>query len=160
MTPLMQWAARWNISTAAINELRLFILGLDGGPGNPTEGASETAVQTRVRVHASRRGMRLWRNNVGVFHDPERNIYVRYGLANDSRQMNEVVKSADLIGIDPVVITPAHVGHTIGQFVSFECKHEGWKYTGTDRERAQENWAQIVTSLGGRARFITSEAQL
>lgn len=160
MTPLMQWAARWNIPTPAIHDLRLFVLGLDGGPGNPAEGLSEAAVQSRVRVAASRRGMRLWRNNVGAFHDAAAGIHVRYGLANDSKAMNESVKSADLIGIDPVLITPQHVGQTIGQFVSFECKHEGWKYTGNPREQAQERWAQIVTSLGGVGRFITSEKEL
>lgn len=156
----MEWAARWQIPMPAIHDLRLFVLGLDGGPGNPTAGASEAAVQSRVRVAASRRGMRLWRNNVGVHHDPEQGIFVRYGLANESKLVNDVVKSADLIGIRPRIVQPSDIGALIGQFVSYEVKHEGWKYTGTEREQAQERWAQIVTSLGGEARFITSEDQL
>lgn len=156
----MEWAARWNIPSPAIHDLRLFVLGLDGGPGDPVNGASEAAVQTRVRVRASRLGMRLWRNNVGAYHDPERNVYVRFGLANDSKAMNAQVKSADLIGIRPRVVQPQDVGCLIGQFVSYEVKHEGWQYAGTEREQAQERWAQIVTSLGGEARFITSEVQL
>jgi len=47
------------------------------------------------------------------------------------------------------------VGSVLGQFVSFEVKRAGWKYAGTDRERAQEAWAALVTSLGGLARFVS-----
>ena len=156
MTPLQEWAARWHIPQAALDDFRQFTLGLDGGPGDPVPGLSEAAVQTQVRVAASRRGMRLWRNNVGAFHDAERNVHVRFGLANDSAQLNAIVKSADLIGIRPRIVQPQDVGCLIGQFVSYEVKRAGWKYTGSEREVAQEAWAQLITSLGGEARFVTS----
>ena len=160
MTPLMQWAARWGVSAEAVNDLRRYVLGLDVGHTQPEVGASEAAVQSRVRVKASRLGLRLWRNNVGAVHDVENNVHVRYGLANDSKLVNSMVKSGDLIGIRPRIIQPADVGCLVGQFVSFECKRSDWRYAGTDRELAQERWAQIVTSLGGEARFVTSEDQV
>jgi hypothetical protein len=73
--------------------------------------------------------------------------------------MNRSLKSADLIGIQPVLITPAHVGCVIGQFVSREVKRPGWRYRGSDREQAQKAWADLVNSLGGNAAFTTGEWQ-
>lgn len=156
---LDEWAAAWGINAAAMADLRHRVLGLDGGDPAPTPGLSEAAVQNRVRVRASQLGMRAWRNNVGVLEN-DAGIPIRFGLANDSPQVNALCKSGDLIGIRPRVIQPGDVGHTIGQFVSLECKKAGWVYTGTDREKAQAAWAALVLSLGGDARFITDERQL
>jgi hypothetical protein len=120
----------------------------------------ESEVQARVRLEAARRGWNLWRNNVGVLMD-SRGVPVRYGLANDSKAVNANVKSGDLIGIRPVLITPQHVGHYIGQFVSVECKRDGWRASATDEhEAAQMRWAQIVLLAGGHAVFATSERDL
>lgn len=157
---LDEWARQWAIHPAALADLRNRVLGLDGGDPAPAPGTSEAAVQSRVRIEASRYGLRVWRNNVGAFHDAERGVHVRFGLANDSPAVNARIKSADLIGIRPRLIHPEDVGKRFGQFVSFECKHAGWKYTGTDREQAQANWANLVLSLGGDARFITGEGQV
>lgn len=74
--------------------------------------------------------------------------------------MNKVIKSADLIGIRPVLITPGHVGLVIGQFVSREIKPTGWKYTGKAREEAQLRWAELVAACGGDAAFATGEGTL
>jgi hypothetical protein len=83
---------------------------------------------------------------------------VRFGLANDSKQVNQRVKSADLIGIRPVVITQDMVGAVIGQFVSIECKHEGWKPSMSDEhEAAQARWAELVLLAGGYATFSTGQ---
>lgn len=82
---------------------------------------------------------------------------VRYGLANDSKQANDALKSGDLIGIRRVIISPDMVGHTIGQFVSRECKAPGWKFTGSGREAAQSAWAILVRNYGGDAAFTTGE---
>lgn len=120
---------------------------------------TEAAIQTLVRLEASRKGLVLWRNNVGVLTD-ERGVPVRFGLANDSAAVNRNIKSADLIGIRPLLITPEHVGHTIGQFVSREVKAAGWRYTGTPREAAQLRWAELVLGLGGDAAFATGEGSL
>lgn len=160
MLDLKDWATQWGVSHHAMTDLRHQLGGLDTPPDPDGDPLSEAAVQSRTRVAASRQGMCLWRNNVGAFHDQERNTFVRFGLANDSAQMNRVVKSADLIGIRPVLITSGDVGRTIGQFVSLECKHGGWKWAAGEREVAQHAWALRVAALGGYARFISDAAQL
>lgn len=159
---LSEWAARWAIPAAALADLRARVLGMDGGcpQPQPPAGTSEAAVQAAMRIEASRAGMRLWRNNVGAVTDPSTGTHLRYGLANDSPHVNRVIKSADLIGIRPVVIRPEDVGRQIGQFVSYECKRAGWRYTGTEREVAQAAWATLILSLGGDARFITGPGQI
>lgn len=98
----------------------------------------------------------LWRNNVGAAKDAQGNFF-RFGLANESKAQNAVLKSGDLIGIKPVIITPEMAGSMIGQFVSIETKAAGWKYRGTPREVAQKNWIDLVRSLGGDAGFDNGE---
>lgn len=161
MSPAVyQWAARHGVTLAALNELQA-LFGMHGGHGLPPEvkGTSEAAVQAAVRLEAARKGVRLFRNNVGALID-SRGVPVRYGLANDSKQLNEVMKSADLIGWRPLLIGPQHVGTVVGQFVSREVKAVGWRYTGADREPAQLAWAQLVTSGGGDAAFCTGDGTL
>lgn len=118
-------------------------------------GMSEASIQQRLRLWASKRGVRLWRNNVGVLKD-ERGVPVRYGLANESKAMNQNIKSSDLIGITPVTVTPDMVGKTLGVFTAYECKAEDWSYRANKREIAQLKWLELVQSLGGIAQFINS----
>lgn len=161
MTPaVIDWCLRHGVNGSALKELEA-IFRLRGPSVMPADapGTSEAAVQSAVRLEAARKGVRLWRNNVGALLD-ERGVPVRYGLANDSKVVNEVIKSGDLIGIRPVLITPAHVGSTIGQFVSRECKRVGWKYRGDKREQAQLAWAQLVVADGGDAAFCNGEGSL
>lgn len=150
---LNAWASRHAVSPAALYELRQILVGPASDPV-VTPGASEQAVQSQVRVAASARGWRVFRNNIGAGR-LESGSYVRWGLANDSAALNASVKSGDLIGCAPVLVTPQHVGQVIGQFVSLECKRAGWCYTATEREVAQLKWIEIITALGGYARFTT-----
>jgi hypothetical protein len=119
----------------------------------------ESDVLAAIRLATSKRGILVFRNNVGVLRD-ERNVPVRYGLANDSKALNASVKSSDLIGWMSVRIGPEHVGCKIAQFVSIECKREGWTYRGDDRERAQKKWIDMVNEAGGFGRFVTGEGDL
>lgn len=160
MTDLSSWAARHNVTPAALAELRALLLGNDtthNAARRHNDDISETAVQNAVRAEASKRGGRLFRNNVGAGHIAETGSFLRWGLCNDSAALNAHVKSGDLIGLIPVTITPEHVGQTIGQFWSVECKHGAWHYTGTDREVAQQRWLEMVVALGGRAQFSTGK---
>lgn len=152
MSTLFDWAARWRIPHEALVELQRELGYLGGHVAEP--GASESAVLAAVRLEAARAGRLGWRNNVGALQD-ERGRVVRYGLANDSKALNARIKSADLIGINPVLITPGHVGKVIGQFWSRECKAAGWRYTGTDREQAQARWIELIQSRGGDACFAS-----
>lgn len=156
MTILHQWAIDWQVPMTAVHDLqRRFGMETDPKPTNHPPH-SETRVQQDVRLAASRAGWRLWRNNVGALQDAT-GRWVRYGLANESLQLNKAVKSGDLIGIKPVVITPEMVGSTIGQFASREVKKEGWVYTGDPHEYAQLVWINLINSLGGDAAFTMGE---
>jgi hypothetical protein len=119
----------------------------------------ETDLQAKVKLEATQKGMRLWRNNVGAFKTPD-GSYVRFGIANDSPRLNAIFKSSDLIGIRPVLITKDMVGKTIGQFVAREIKREGWTYKGTEREKAQKAFIDLIKSMGGDAMFCTGEGTL
>ena len=120
---------------------------------------NESPLYQALRIEAAQKGGRLWRNNVGALQDA-RGRWVRYGLANDSKQVNEALKSSDLVGIMPQLILPEHVGHTFGRFVCREVKAPDWHYTGTPREVAQKAWLDLINSLGGDARFATKEGTL
>jgi hypothetical protein len=157
---LVSWATRNAVSHQALAELQA-IFRLNGAEKMDvvSVGNSEAAVQAQIRLEAARKGLRLWRNNVGVLKD-ERGVPVRYGLGNDSKQLNAVIKSGDLIGWRPVLITPEMVGSTIAQFVSRECKRVGWSYKGDEHERAQLKWAEIIVADGGDACFASGEGTL
>ena len=119
---------------------------------------NEATIQAKARLSAAKKGWQLWRNNVGVLVDAKGRP-VRFGLCNDSKQVNHNVKSGDLIGIRPILITADMVGQTIGQFVSVECKHSGWipnVRDGEDRVKAQMKWAELVNRAGGHAVFTTT----
>ena len=140
-------------------QITLGTYSLPAPPEAPGAGKSEAWAQSMIRLEASEKGVKLFRNNVGVLKD-ETGRPVRYGLANDSPKTNEVIKSGDLIGLRPLVILPQHVGHTFGQFVSREVKPPGWQFTGAGREQAQLNWCNLINSCGGDAAFATGAGTL
>jgi hypothetical protein len=138
-----QWAARWPEAAAELRAIALSSI-ISTAP----EGADEAYAQIQVRLEASQKGHRLFRNNVGA-------AYLKNGTF-----VNKTLKSADLIGIKRVLITHDMVGTTIGQFLSREVKHPGWTYAATEREKAQVNWANLVLSLGGDAAIVTGPGSL
>lgn len=154
---LREWALRHGIGVDALGELSAML----GAVAVTTPaGGSEAKVQSLVRLAAPGAGMRLFRNNVGALLD-ERGVPVRYGLANDSKALNQRIKSSDLIGWRRLVIAPEMVGYAVAQFVSLECKHEAWKPSpGDAREAAQQSWLTLVAADGGYAKFITGANQL
>lgn len=158
MNHLHAWAAHHHISPVALADLQQMLGTVQTDP-SPQAGESEAAVQNRIRLEASRKGCRLWRNNVGAFED-EDGRFIRYGLCNESHSMNQIIKSSDLVGIRPVLIESYHVGGVIGQFVAREVKAGDWKYAATEREVAQLKFLELVTSMGGDAMFANQEGTL
>lgn len=156
---LTQWGIKWGVPFEALDELRREFGRISTEPDQGIDALSEAAVQTNIRLEASRKGGRLWRNNVGAFK-PEQGGMVRYGLCNDSKQQNKIVKSSDLIGIRPVAIGLEHVGQTLGLFVARECKPSNWQYCGDEHELAQLKFLELVAALGGDASFVTGEGTL
>ncbi|QOR55761.1 MAG: hypothetical protein YHS30scaffold667_57 [Phage 65_10] len=152
---LYTWAFRHGITPLALQELQLE-LGLDYDENAPASTAlTEAGVQSRARLAHNKSGGRCWRNNSGVLPDPDTGRPVRFGLANESKEINAVLKSSDLIGIAPRLITPDMVGTLIGQFWAREAKAPGWRYTGTEREVAQLAFINLVLRLGGDAGFVS-----
>jgi hypothetical protein len=154
---ISEWAARNQVSTTALMELLELLADNDHSPeaADPDKLASEARQQSIVRLEAPKHGVWLTRNNVGVLPNPDTGRPVRYGLANESKAQNQVVKSADLIGFRKRVILPTDVGTVIAQFVSRECKAEGWKFKGTARELAQQRWRDFININGGDAAFAS-----
>ncbi len=161
MSALHEWAIAWRIPVAALQDLqtRLGLLTPAFSPATPGYGKTEAYSQSAIRLEAGQKDILLFRNNVGALKDKAGRL-IRYGLANDSADMNDVIKSADLIGIRKVLITPQHVGYYIGQFVSREAKEPGWQYTGADREVAQLAWLNMILAHGGDAAFATGAGTL
>lgn len=157
---IYNWATRNGVSVTALHELQA-IFGMHGGHNLPAtiRGTSEAAVQSAVRLEAASKGVHLFRNNVGSMID-SRGVPVRFGLANESEQVNSAIKSADLIGWRPLLIEQYHVGQCVAVFVSRECKPAGWYYTGNKHELAQLAWLQLVTASGGDAAFCAGEGTL
>lgn len=155
---LSEWGRKWDIDPRAISELRSIFGATMPDQAMQEVPRSEAAIQNAIKLEASQKGCRLWRNNVGAYKTEEG--FIRYGLANESSGMNRVIKSADLIGIRPVLITQEHVGTVIGQFLSREIKKTGWKYIETDREKAQLKWIELITGFGGDACFAQREGTI
>lgn len=156
-TVIDQWAQAWSIPAAALADLRArYVIATAAEVDNTLPENSEARVQSEVRLAAPRANLLLFRNNVGALLN-ENGRPIRYGLANDSKQMNQHIKSADLVGIRRVLITQAHLGTVIGQFASVECKWRGWQ-EGEDkkREKAQKEWATLVQSWGGFAKVTST----
>lgn len=151
-----EWAKQWNIPQAAVDDL-LLRTGRNVGPTNVKEpGASESRIQSQCRLKAEDDGNFLHRNNVGALKDI-RGVPVRFGLLNDSKEINKIIKSADLIGGRRVLITPKMVGHVILQYYSVECKEANWCYDPNDpHTAAQARWADFINSRGGYAVFATT----
>jgi hypothetical protein len=156
---LNQWAIEWGIPYAAVQDLQ-WRMGLEGhaalGLPPPPAGKSEAYVSSLLRLEASQQGGRLFRNNVGATQD-ETGRLIRFGLANESKQMNKMLKSADYIGILPRRVTQEMVGQIHGIFLSREAKEPDWVFDPNDEHQAaQKRWNDLILSLGGDAGFATS----
>jgi hypothetical protein len=153
------WARKHAISHMALTELLTCLnvpsTGIDSGKHN-----SEEAVQAECMILAARGGAALWRNNSGALKD-ETGRLVRFGLGNTSSRINDVWKSADLIGILPMRIEQRHVGTTVGRFWAVECKEPGWKFRQSDKRAvAQAAFIANVKGLGGQATFAQGTGDL
>jgi len=119
----------------------------------------EDKASQEVRLRASDWGMKLMRNNSGVLPNPKTNRPVRFGLGNESKKINESLKSGDYIGITPVAITQEMVGKTIGVFTNIEVKAVGFvereSYRENSREYAQNNFNNLTIKHGGMAGFAS-----
>lgn len=153
---LLKWQRKHGITDEALADLA-DIVGLTVEAG---DSDGEHKVQDDARLLASKKGWRLFRNNKGVLPDPKTGRWIRFGLCNDNPTIGKRLRSSDLIGIRPVVITPDMVGTTIGQFMAREIKKAGWRYKGTEHEEAQLAFGTLIIGLGGDFKFWNGEGDL
>ena len=146
------WAVRHRLSEQAYRELLHIVLPPAPDVSDNPE-RHETAIQTGIRLDASKQNNMLLRNNNGVAI-AEDGRHVRYGLGNDSKKLNENWKSSDLIGITQV--RASYVGQIFGVFTAVEAKAGSWRWTGKGREVAQSNFLRTVNCLGGIGLFANS----
>lgn len=154
MMTLDQWAVLWGVPPAAMEQLRTLTLPITDAPRKAVSDAkSEAAVSERILLaSAERDDLLMFRNNVGAWKHPETGRVVRYGLGNESKRVNETIKSADFIGIWRKRVTLADVGKDHGLLVSTEAKREDEPLNPNDpRTAAQLRWAQAINSFGGIA---------
>lgn len=110
---------------------------------------SETDVLKAIQLETATLGYHFWRNNSGAMFNPH-GRFVRFGLGNESAEINEKMKSSDLIGIGPG-----------GKFWAVEAKEPGWVYNPRDEtERAQFCFLTIVSISGGIGMFATHPDQV
>ncbi len=147
LNPLEQWRQKHGINDDAWTDL---CVTLAFNPPMPTPAEEtdygETAISSTIRLEASKLGVSLWRNNSGVATNRDGRP-VRFGLGNDSKRLNETMKSSDLIGLT-----------SRGTFVAVEVKRPGWHARFerfTPRELAQWNFHQHVQRNYGVAGFAT-----
>lgn len=150
---LSEWAEIWGLPPEALDDLHDRTLQAFPPPVVTKVDGSEAYTSSLVRLAAPGAGYWLTRNNVGALRDQSGRL-IRFGLANESKALNESIKSGDLIGWRSVVITPEMVGQRVAIFTSVECKKAEWK-PGEDpkREEAQARWAALVIAAGGEACF-------
>lgn len=160
---MIDWEKRHPVAAAELRAL----LGAVPWPVVPKkgDGRSEAWAQQQVRMSVAEQGAMAWRNNVGATpakcpHCGTKQQPIRYGLANDSSELNEVIKSHDLILAIPRKIQHSDVGKVIAQFGSIETKRPGWVYSGTPEEQGQLAWATLISQLGGFTAFSTGEIDL
>lgn len=117
---------------------------------------NEATTQAEIRLAAAEAGLHLFRNNSGVAFD-KTGRPVRFGLGNDSAEINSVIKSGDLIGWREVTITADMVGQTVAQFVSVECKGESARNRAVPKP--QQTWADLVKGAGGLGVIVFSAVE-
>lgn len=112
--------------------------------------SEEGNIQRRIMLAASAASMTTWRNNTGTAwrgethhgsHKGEKALIltnyrpVHFGLCKGS---------ADLIGLKPTIITSAHIGASMAQFVAIEVKAPKGRLS-----EQQKNFLRFVEESGG-----------
>jgi len=155
---LTTWQRVHGVTPAAMRDLLTMLQPVVDYTPDPVTYASEAAVQAQIRLEAPNHNSIVWRNNQGACVD-DTGRQIRYGLGNDSKKLNNVWKSSDLIGITKRIVMPEHIGQEWGIFTAVEVKDPGWKFTpGDKRAVAQLAFGNHVRRMGGLFTFAPTVA--
>lgn len=110
-----------------------------------------------IQLRASEVGMRLFRNNNGFAWVGEWKKINKAGdvLIKNARPFHGGlgVGTGDLVGWNPVKITPEHLGKIFAVFANCECKNPN----GRGRvEKEQQNFNDFVIQSGGFSSIVKS----
>ena len=121
--------------------------------------AKESNLQREIRLRASQRGARLFRNNVGFGYVSTKkaefnrtqcvqlvNLYPGDCVLRKARPIKFGLQkgSGDEIGWTPLIIKPEMVGKQIAVFTSVEVKTKTGKPS-----TEQKNWHNVIKKSGG-----------
>ena len=150
---LHDWALKHGVSIHAFDELLLLMGAVDGEEFTGSD-KPETVVQNNVRIAASGQGWFLNRNNVGVLKDVTGRP-VRYGLANDTKGKNKVLKSGDLYFS---IYLPALMIGTVGGGTKLRTQTEARNIT---KAKNSEELARVLGGavLAGELSLLASLAE-
>lgn len=121
---------------------------------------SEKKVQNDILLEASKKGWRLFRNNVaqawvGVLFRSPMPVSIRLMpgdiVLRSARPIDAGLckGSSDLIGWESVTITPEMVGQKIARFTAIEVKNGNGKATAE-----QSNFIDNVNRAGGKGKIV------
>lgn len=142
------WIQRWQIPPQCLAELQALFIPHPRDDDDPAKG-TEGDVQNLIRCAAADMGHVLWRNNSGAA-TTDTGSFIRFGLGNDSKKLNKVYKSPDLVGIRRAI------GNLPLRPMLIEVKEPGWKFTGSEREKGQLNFMTHAASFGALCGFCQS----
>lgn len=108
--------------------------------------AKETSIVHEIMVQLSKSGVVLFKNVRGMFLTLDGKRKVRAGL--------QAAGASDLVGFDPVIITPDMVGKKIAVFTVIEVKTD----TGSASPE-QDDFIAFVLENGGKAGIARNVAQ-
>ena len=148
MLTVVEWAAKYGVSRAALDELLMSTY----MPPVASGLSGEMAVQQQIRAEAPALGGILGRNNRGAYLD-DRGVEVRYGWLNDSKKVNNVLKTGDLLGITEVVDPISRIPY--GVFTMPEIKAPGYGGPRTKHDQAQARAIMLVRKYHGIAGFAS-----
>lgn len=115
---------------------------------------AESALYNQYLMHATKRGHRLWRFNVGLFWaGRDEDMGGGKILLHGARRVHcGKAGMSDLMGWTAVEVTPEMVGKTLPVFTAIEVKPEKRGVEG----KKQDDWIAMVKSHGGIAGFSRS----
>lgn len=130
------------------------------------ENKSEAQIQQDIQIAWTKKGGRLFRNNVGlgwigkVIRSPMETgvrLYPGDVLIRKARPLHAGLNigSGDLIGWEPVTITPEMVGKTLAVFASIEVKDDKGRVSDE-----QNQWMKQVNESGGIAKVLRSASEV
>lgn len=127
-------------------------------PVGDSDRMTEADLMRAIQIHASKLGLRLFRNNNGTgWAGVTSRVNATDMLIRNARPLHAGLGTgtSDLIGWTPLLVKPEHVGLTLAVFTAAEIKSSKGRLT--DQQR---NFIETVNTSGGIAVCARSVSDL